>query len=77
MTFRLMLLMAAALLLGGCTAVDAFKQSFDSSFRTSCVASATKNGAAKEVAEKYCECALAKFKETKSMDAAAKACQPK
>jgi hypothetical protein len=31
----------------------------------------------REVAEKYCECALAKFKETRSMDQAAKACQPR
>lgn len=33
-----------------------------------------KKGAEQKVADKFCDCALGKFKETKSMDQAAKAC---
>jgi hypothetical protein len=68
-------LLAAAI--SGCGFTTAFTNSFDSGFRSSCLSGAMKNGASKEVAEKYCECALVKFKETRSMDAAAKACVPR
>lgn len=60
---------------GGFT--EGFNKGFDKSFRESCLNGALKKGADKAVAEKYCECALAKFKETKSMDKAAEACVPK
>ena len=59
----------------GCgTFKDQFNQSFDKSFRQSCRDGAIKRGAEPKIAEKYCECALEKFKETKSMDEASKAC---
>jgi len=51
-----------------------FQQSFDKSFRESCRTEAIKKGAPQKIAEKYCDCTLAKFKETKSMDESAKAC---
>jgi hypothetical protein len=33
-----------------------------------------KKGVSQKVADKYCDCALAKFKETKSMEQASKTC---
>ncbi|HMF91579.1 MAG TPA: hypothetical protein VKL40_13120 [Candidatus Angelobacter sp.] len=51
-----------------------FQESFDKSFRESCRTESMKKGATQKVADKYCDCALAKFKETKSMEQAAKAC---
>jgi len=51
-----------------------FEQSFDKSFRESCRSGAVKKGATPALAEQYCECALVKFKETKSMDKAAEVC---
>jgi len=53
---------------------ESFQKSFDKSFKESCRNGAIKQGAAQQVADKYCDCALAKFKETKSMEQAAKAC---
>jgi len=51
-----------------------FQENFDKSFRESCRTEAMKKGATQKVAEKYCDCTLAKFKETKSMDQSAKTC---
>jgi hypothetical protein len=53
---------------------ESFQKSFDKSFKESCRSESIKKGASQQVADKYCDCALAKFKETKSMDQAAKAC---
>ena len=65
----------AALLLSGCGSVtNGFVNGFDNGFRQSCMDGATKNGASKAQAQSYCDCALAKFKETRSMDQATKAC---
>ncbi len=69
--------LAAVLVLCGCGTISSgFVNGFDNGFRQSCLEGATKKGAPKEVAQRYCECALAKFKETRSMDQAAKACLP-
>ena len=57
--------------------MEGFHKGFDKSFHDSCVTGAIKKGADKAVAEKYCDCAVVKFKETKSMDKAAEACAPK
>jgi hypothetical protein len=51
-----------------------FQENFDKSFKESCRTEAMKNGANQKVAEKYCDCTLAKFKETKSMDQSTKTC---
>jgi len=53
---------------------ESFQTSFDKSFKESCRSESMKKGASQKVAEKYCNCALVKFKETKSMEEAAKAC---
>jgi len=53
---------------------ESFEKGFDKNFKESCRSEAVKKGAPQQVADKYCDCALAKFKETKSMDQAAKAC---
>jgi hypothetical protein len=64
-----------AVFLTGCGSFQkGFDQSFDKSFRESCRASAVKQGASQALADKYCECTLAKFKETKSMDQSTKTC---
>ena len=68
----------AFVVLTGCSSFQqGFNKGFDKSFRESCLNGALKKGADKTVAEKYCDCALAKFKETKSMDQAAELCAPK
>jgi hypothetical protein len=75
---RFILTAGTFLLLLTCTACDSFKQgfsqSFDSGFKESCRNGLVKKGFSQTNADKYCTCALAKFKETKSMDDAAKAC---
>jgi hypothetical protein len=53
---------------------ESFQESFDKSFKQSCRDGAVKKGADQKIADKFCDCALVKFKETKSMDQAAKAC---
>jgi hypothetical protein len=53
---------------------ESFQKSFDKSFKESCRTEAMKKGVNQKVADKYCDCALAKFKETKSMEQAGKAC---
>jgi len=57
------------------------QKSFDKNFLSSCQTEAIKKGVTQEIAQKYCECALAKFRETKSMDQATTFCaaqvQPK
>jgi hypothetical protein len=45
-----------------------FEKNFDKSFKRSCRDGAMKKGASQQIADKYCDCALAKFKETKSME---------
>ena len=63
------------LICSGCESFQAgFQESFDKNFKESCRTESVKKGASQKVAEKYCDCALAKFKETKSMDQAAKFC---
>jgi hypothetical protein len=65
----------AVLLTTGCGSfTKGFEEGFDKSFRESCRASALKQGADQAIADRYCECALVKFKETKSMDQSTKAC---
>jgi hypothetical protein len=53
---------------------QSFQESFDKNFKESCRTEAVKKGAEQKIADKFCDCALGKFKETKSMDQAAKAC---
>jgi hypothetical protein len=53
---------------------ESFQESFDKSFKESCRNGAVKKGADQKVADKFCDCALVKFKETKSMEQAAKTC---
>lgn len=66
---------ALILICSGCDSFkEGFAQSFDKSFKESCRTEAMKKGASQKDAEKYCDCTLAKFKETKSMDQAAKTC---
>lgn len=50
------------------------QQAFDKSFRQSCEAEAGKKVSDQELVRKYCDCTLAKFKETKSMNQAVTAC---
>jgi hypothetical protein len=62
-------------LLTGCGSMkEGFEKGFDKSFAESCRTETMKSGADQKLADKYCDCALAKFKETKSMDKAAEAC---
>ena len=66
---------AVLLTCSGCGRMqESFQESFDKSFKESCRNGAVKKGADQKIAEKYCDCALGKFKETKSMEQAAKAC---
>ena len=66
---------ALLLLCSGCESMkENFQTSFDKSFKESCRSESMKKGASQKVAEKYCDCALVKFKETKSMEQAAKTC---
>jgi hypothetical protein len=60
----------------GCgTLQQSFDSSFDKSFRESCRTSAMKSpNVTQAMADQYCECALAKFKETKSMEKSSAAC---
>jgi hypothetical protein len=75
MRFSLAAVIALLLISSGC---DSFKQgfsdSFDKSYRQSCRDKVVQKGVSQQDAEKYCECTLAKFKETKSMEDAAKTC---
>jgi len=69
---------ALTLISSGCqSAKESFQTSFDKSFKESCRSESIKKGASQKVAEKYCDCALEKFKETKSMEQASKACVEK
>lgn len=66
---------ALTLTCGGCGSMqENFEKTFDKSFTESCRDGAVKKGVDQKIAEKYCDCALGKFKETKSMEQAAKAC---
>jgi hypothetical protein len=66
---------ALVLISSGCGSIkESFQTSFDKSFKESCRSESVKRGATQKVAEKYCDCALVKFKETKSMEQATKAC---
>jgi hypothetical protein len=56
------------------TSCASFEKGFDKSFAESCRTEAMKKGADQKMASKYCDCALAKFKETKSMEQATKTC---
>lgn len=56
---------------------EGFNRGFNKSFRESCLTAAMKKGAGMTEAERYCDCALVKFKESRSMDKAAEACAPK
>jgi hypothetical protein len=71
-------LAASLVLILTCSGCDSFKQgfteSFDSSYKQSCRDKVMQKGIGQQDAEKYCDCTLAKFKETKSMDEAAKTC---
>lgn len=74
---RSILIVAGALILAcsGCgSAKKGFDESFDKSFKEGCRSEAMKSGAGQQIVEKYCDCALVKFKETKSMDEATKTC---
>jgi hypothetical protein len=63
------------LVCSGCESFNAgFQKSFDKNFKESCRTESMKSGVSQKIAEKYCDCALAKFKETKSMDQATKTC---
>lgn len=67
--------LALVLLLAGCGSFEkGFEEGFDKSFRESCREAAIKKGASAPVANQHCECTLAKFKETKSMDKSAEVC---
>ena len=71
--------MAASLvLILTCSACDSFKEgfgeSFDKSYKESCRDKVMKKGLGQQDAEKYCTCTLVKFKETKSIEEAAKTC---
>jgi hypothetical protein len=59
---------------GSSSLASSFHEAFDKSFRQSCQSEAVKKGASQDLAEKYCECALVKFKETKSMEQATNTC---
>jgi hypothetical protein len=66
---------ALVFLSSGCGSMkESFQTSFDKSFKESCRSESMKRGVTQKVAEKYCDCALVKFKETKSMEQAGKAC---
>ena len=66
---------AVLLTCSGCGRMqESFQDSFDKSFKESCRNGAVKKGADQKIADKYCDCALVKFKETKSMEQAAKTC---
>ena len=71
-------LAAVIALLLACCGCDSFKQgfseSFDKSYKESCRDKVMKKGLGQQDADKYCDCTLVKFKETKSMDEAAKTC---
>jgi hypothetical protein len=74
---RFLLATGVALLLtsSGCGSMqESFQKGFDKNFKDTCRTEAVKKGVTQQIADKYCDCALAKFKETKSMDQAAKAC---
>ena len=61
--------------LTGCAGMkEGFEKGFDKSFAESCRAEAIKQGADKQLADRYCDCTLKKFKETKSMDQSTKTC---
>jgi len=63
------------ILLTGCGSMqEGFQKGFDKSFAESCRTEAMKKGADQKIADKYCDCALARFKETKSMEAATQFC---
>ena len=63
--FLALLLLASA----GCgNFTQKFEEGFDKSFKESCRTGAIKEGAAPALANQYCDCALVKYKETKSMD---------
>lgn len=69
------LLCLTVFLLTGCGSMkEGFEKGFDKSFAESCRAEAMKKGAEQKIADKYCDCALAKFKETKSMESATQFC---
>lgn len=75
MRFALAAIIALILTCSACDSMtQTFSENFDKSFKESCRTGAMKKGASQQVADKYCDCALAKFKETKSMDEAAKTC---
>ena len=75
MRFTCFAVFLATLIASGCGGMSQkFVESFDKSFRESCRSGAIKNGAAPAVADRYCECALTQYKETKSMDKATKTC---
>jgi hypothetical protein len=71
-------LTACLVLLLASTACDSFKQgfseSFDKGYRQSCRDKVIQKGLSQPDADKYCECTLAKLKQTQSIDDAAKAC---
>ena len=75
---RLTLTGCLLLLLLASSACDSFKQGvsegFDKGYRQSCRDKVIKKGLSQQDADKYCECTLAKFKQTQSIDDAAKAC---
>jgi hypothetical protein len=75
MRFALAAILALVLTSSGCDSFkEGFSESFDKSFKESCRTEAVKKGASQKDAEKFCDCTLAKFKETKSMEQAAKTC---
>jgi hypothetical protein len=75
---RFTLTAAIFLLMLASSACDSFKQgfseNFDAGFKESCRNGLVKKGVSQTDADKYCSCTLVKFKETKSMDDAVKAC---
>jgi hypothetical protein len=76
MRYTLAAAIVLALICSGCGVMqESFQKNFDKSFKESCRDGAMKKGnVSQKIADKYCDCALAKFKETKSMDEASKAC---
>jgi hypothetical protein len=66
------------LLSSGCESFKgSFQESFDKSFKESCRKQSIQAGASQQIADKYCDCALQKFKETKSMDQSINFCVDK
>jgi len=65
-----------ALLTTGCGSVQqGFQKGFDKSFLEKCQTAATGKGATAVRAKTYCECALGKVHDGKSLDEAANLCQ--